>query len=99
MGVAMPADLARYVAPKGSIAVDGVSLTVVDAEADRFSAALIPYTLAHATLGRARRGTLVNLEADVLERYARKDGRITREFLRRAGFVSGPSLTGGAVQD
>ncbi len=85
--VAMPADLARFVAPKGSIAVDGVSLTVVDVESDRFSVALIPYTLARTTLGAARRGTRVNLEVDVLARYARKDGRITKDFLRRAGFA------------
>lgn len=85
--VSMPVDLARYVAPKGSVAIDGVSLTVVDVEADRFSVALIPYTLAHTTLGRARRRTRVNLEADILARYARKDGRITKAFLDRAGFV------------
>lgn len=84
--IAMPVDLARYVAPKGSIAVDGVSLTVVDVEADRFSVALIPYTLARTTLGRARRGSRVNLEADILARYARKNGRITKGFLARAGF-------------
>jgi riboflavin synthase len=52
--------------PKGSIAVDGVSLTVVDALADSFTVALIPHTLAESTLGERKPGDRVNLEADVL---------------------------------
>jgi riboflavin synthase alpha subunit len=85
--VAMPVDLARYVAPKGSIAIDGVSLTVVDVEPDRFSVALIPFTLKETTLGGARRGTRVNLEADILARYARPQAKITKGFLARSGFL------------
>jgi len=85
--VGVPTEFSRYLAPKGSVAIDGVSLTVVDAEADGFTVALIPFTLAHTTLGRARRGTRVNLEADVLARYAKRGGAITRAFLQRAGFA------------
>jgi riboflavin synthase alpha subunit len=81
-----PASFSRYLAPKGSVAIDGVSLTVVGVEADRFSVALIPFTLARTTLGGARRGTRVNLEADVLARYAHGNGPLTKAFLDRAGF-------------
>jgi riboflavin synthase len=61
--------LLRYVAEKGSIAVDGVSLTVVDVAADAFSVALIPHTLRATTLGRKRVGDMVNLETDVVAKY------------------------------
>jgi riboflavin synthase len=67
-----PADLLRQVAAKGSIAVDGVSLTVVEALADRFSVALIPHTLAATTLGRMAIGDAVNLESDVLAKYVER---------------------------
>ncbi len=56
-------------ASKGSIAVDGVSLTIVASEPDRFSVALIPYTLAVTTLGPLRPGGKVNLETDILAKY------------------------------
>ena len=56
-------------ASKGSVAVDGVSLTLVDVEDDRFSVALIPHTLAVTTLGRRKVGDRVNLETDVLAKY------------------------------
>jgi riboflavin synthase len=61
--------LSRQMASKGSIAVDGVSLTIVDAEPDRFSVALIPYTLAVTTLGSLAVGGKVNLETDILAKY------------------------------
>ena len=64
--------LMRQVASKGSIAVDGVSLTVVAAESDRFSAALIPHTLAHTTLGQLQVGDTVNLETDLLAKYVER---------------------------
>jgi riboflavin synthase len=67
--VAMPAELARYVAPKGSIAVDGVSLTVVDPGRDAFTVCLIPTTLAETTLGLRQPGEPVNLEVDVVAKY------------------------------
>ena len=65
-----PRELLRYVVVKGSIAIDGVSLTVVDVTAGAFSVVLIPVTLARTILGRASVGYEVNLEADVLARLA-----------------------------
>jgi riboflavin synthase len=65
----MPARLARQMASKGSIAVDGVSLTLVEVAADRFSVALIPHTLKVTTLGRLQPGDPVNLETDLLAKY------------------------------
>jgi riboflavin synthase len=70
--VEAPPELLRYVVEKGSIAVDGVSLTVVDAGEDCFSVALIPETLERTTLGAAAPGTPVNLEVDVVAKYVEK---------------------------
>jgi riboflavin synthase len=64
--------LALQMAPKGSIAVDGVSLTIVDSQPDRFSVALIPYTLAVTTLGALKVGGKVNLETDLLAKYVQR---------------------------
>jgi riboflavin synthase len=66
---AMPAELARYVAEKGSIAVDGVSLTVAATGPDWFEVGLIPETLRATTLGAKQPGDPVNLEVDVLAKY------------------------------
>lgn len=62
-------ELMRQIAQKGSIAVDGVSLTVIAAEAERFSVALIPHTLAVTTLGNLAIGATVNLETDLIAKY------------------------------
>ncbi|MEU9376821.1 riboflavin synthase [Streptomyces sp. NPDC048255] len=70
--VALPANLSRYVVEKGSITVDGVSLTVVEAAADWFSISLIPTTLALTTLGIKQPGDPVNLEVDVLAKYVER---------------------------
>ena len=67
-----PAELLRYVVPKGSIAVDGVSLTVVECGERSFTVSLIPETLARTNLGEAQPGTQVNLEVDVLAKYVEK---------------------------
>lgn len=67
-----PAELARYMVSKGSIAVDGVSLTLLDVEPRRFSVALIPHTLSATTLGALGVGQRVNLETDILAKYAQK---------------------------
>ena len=64
-----PAELARYIAPKGSVALDGVSLTVNEVEGGRFGVNIIPYTLAHTSLGEARPGQRLNLEIDTIARY------------------------------
>jgi riboflavin synthase len=68
----MPQELARQMASKGSITIDGVSLTLVDVEEDRFSVALIPHTLSATTLGRLKPGDPVNLETDVLAKYVER---------------------------
>ena len=70
--VSMPPTLAKYVVDKGSITVDGVSLTVVEAGEDRFTVSLIPETLARTTLGHRRPGDRVNLETDVIARHVEK---------------------------
>jgi riboflavin synthase len=70
--VSLPADLARYVVLKGSVAVDGVSLTVSALDDESFSVSLIPTTLELTTLGRAAVGALVNLEVDVLAKYVER---------------------------
>jgi riboflavin synthase len=67
-----PPEVAAQVVPKGSVAVDGVSLTVVDVGADRFSVALIPHTLTHTTLGDKSIGAAVNLETDLIGKYVLK---------------------------
>jgi riboflavin synthase len=65
--------LLRYVATKGSIAIDGVSLTVVDVDEHSFSVSLIPETLDRTTLGSVQEGDPVNLEVDIFARYAVRD--------------------------
>ncbi|GAA3490625.1 riboflavin synthase [Streptomyces cremeus] len=70
--VALPAGLSRYVVEKGSITVDGVSLTVVEAGDDYFTISLIPTTLALTTLGVKQPGDPVNLEVDVLAKYVER---------------------------
>jgi riboflavin synthase len=70
--VSLPAGLGRYVVEKGSITVDGVSLTVTEVGADRFSVSLIPTTLKLTTLGHKAKGAPVNLEVDVFAKYVEK---------------------------
>jgi len=92
-----PEALLPEIAPKGSIAIDGVSLTVAALEPPVFSVALIPTTLRETTLGSLAAGDLVNLETDLLAKYVRRaigavadsgaaDARLS-EALRRAGFL------------
>jgi riboflavin synthase len=70
--VSLPADLERYLVAKGSITVDGVSLTIVDVRPDSFTVSLIPETLARTTLGTRQPGDAVNLEVDVVAKYVEK---------------------------
>lgn len=90
------ADLTGQMVPKGSVALAGVSLTLVDVAAGRFSTALVPETLARTTLGELRPGGRVNVELDVLGKYVRgyvagllgRPGEgLTAEKLRESGFV------------
>lgn len=67
-----PKPLMKYIVPKGSIAIDGISLTVVKVKKNEFSVALIPFTLEKTNLGKSRVGDQVNLEADVLAKYISK---------------------------
>jgi riboflavin synthase len=64
-----PAELARYIAPKGSVALDGISLTVNAVAGDRFGINIIPHTLTHTTLDARKPGDRVNLEVDLIARY------------------------------
>lgn len=71
-----PAKLAHFIASKGSIAVDGISLTVNEVEGARFGVNVIPFTREHTTLGKAKVGDPINLEVDILARYV---GRLTEK--------------------
>jgi len=76
-----PSEVLRYVVAKGSIAIDGVSLTAAEVDQRSVTVSLIPETLERTTLGRARPGTPVNLEVDVLAKYVEKlidSGRVAR---------------------
>jgi riboflavin synthase len=93
--VAYPAQLAPYLAEKGSVAVDGISLTLAALSESFFSVAVIPHTAEVTNLRQAASGTRVNLEADVLARYVvralqthgnKGSGAVTEDLLRRAGF-------------
>jgi riboflavin synthase len=91
-----PDALARYVAEKGSICVDGVSITVNRVDGAIFDVNLIPHTLSQTTLGDYQVGRRVNLEVDIIARYLERllsvtlqSGGITRTFLVQHGFVKG----------
>lgn len=68
----LPRKLSRFLVPKGSVAIDGISLTVVEAEAERFSVALIPHTLQVTTLGVREVGDAVNIETDILAKHVER---------------------------
>ncbi|MDR1958968.1 MAG: riboflavin synthase [Planctomycetaceae bacterium] len=68
----VPQELAAQMASKGSVAVDGVSLTLVNCTKDHFSVALIPYTLRVTTLGIRKKGDFVNIETDILSKYVQR---------------------------
>jgi len=70
--ISVPRELARYIARKGSVAIDGVSLTVNDVSGDRFTVNLIPHTIAHTNFGRLHPGAPVNVEIDLLARYVER---------------------------
>ena len=92
-----PDTLARYIAEKGSICVDGVSLTVNTVNGANFDVNIVPHTLAETTLDNLRTGSKVNLEVDLLARYLERimlgegavqsSSVITREFLARHGYI------------
>src|SRR4029077_15633680 len=71
-GVQIPADFARYIVPKGSITIDGISLTVASWKDGVAEVAVIPYTYGHTNLGDRKPGDAVNLEGDVLGKYVER---------------------------
>ena len=90
--------LTKYIPEKGSITINGVSLTVNSCERDRFSVSIIPHTLAVTTLGQLKQGDLVNLEVDMIGKYVEKllsaqgepgagPSRINPAFLAQHGFL------------
>lgn len=93
--ITLPDRIADYVVSKGAIAVDGVSLTVVDVWEDAFSVGLIPTTIEATTLGRRRVGDLVNLEADVFAKYAER--LLARRFGWRAAESAAAEPTAAPV--
>jgi riboflavin synthase len=92
-----PDNLAKYIAEKGSICINGISLTVNEVDGAVFSVNIVPHTLKETTLGEAVVGTKVNLEVDLLARYmerlikgdeaAQSTGGITEELLQKSGFL------------
>jgi riboflavin synthase len=94
----LPPDLSRYVVAKGSIAVDGVSLTVADTNGADFTVALIPTTLAHTTLGTRAPGDTVNLEVDVVAKYVERLVA-PREGTARHGDDADGTAAHGAVEE
>lgn len=93
-----PPGLAKYIAEKGSVCVDGISLTVNEVNGNRFGVNIVPHTLAETTLGETVTGQRVNLEVDIIARYlerlllgdraAESSSAITEEFLRNTGFIA-----------
>ena len=67
-----PAEFAQFIATKGSVALNGVSLTVNEVDGTRFGINIIPYTLTHTTWGDRKPGDLINLEVDLLARYVER---------------------------
>ena len=94
---AVPPEVMRYLVEKGSVAVDGISLTVNRVEGDMFSVAVIPHSLEMTTLNGCREGSQVNIETDLLGRYVERllEGRVTAkndqklnvDFLAKNGFL------------
>jgi len=95
--IEIPAQLSKYIVEKGSVAVDGVSLTVNRCENNQFSVTVIPHTKLKTTFSKLKRGERVNLEVDIIGKYVekltfldsdeyRKESKITEEFLKKHGF-------------
>jgi len=94
--IELPVDLARYVVPKGSIAVDGISLTVGEVTARSFAVYLIPHTLQVTTMGRRAVGARLNLEVDILAKYVERLTAGARSALDRdAGSTAAAWLEAG----
>ncbi|MGI5978683.1 MAG: riboflavin synthase [Oscillospiraceae bacterium] len=88
--ISAPPDILRYVVEKGSVAVDGVSLTVASVTGGEFAVSVIPHTAERTVLGSTRPGSTVNLECDLIGKYVEKllgkTGGLTKEFLAKYDF-------------
>ena len=89
----LPGSHAKYVVHKGSVALDGVSLTVADVRVETFMVALVPHTLAQTTFGDLRVGVAVNIEVDVIAKYAERlllpyQGGVSMQMLKDNGYSS-----------
>jgi len=92
LDIDIPQEFARYVAKKGSVTVDGVSLTINEVSGNTFEVNIIPHTAEATIIGRYAIGTIVNVEVDVLARYlerllARDDKGLSKDFLREHGYA------------
>jgi riboflavin synthase len=91
--ISYPKELGKYFVTKGSVCVEGVSLTLVDVEKNFFSVHLIPYTQKNTTLGIKKNGDSVNIEVDIIAKYVekflntKKETSITLEFLKENGYL------------
>ena len=91
-----PAELSPFIMEKGSIAIDGISLTVFDCKNNRFTVSIIPYTLSHTNLSSRKIGDLINIECDMIGKYVFKacetllkpnEKKPSLDFLRQQGFA------------
>ena len=91
-----PAELSPFIMEKGSIAIDGISLTVFDCKDNRFTVSIIPYTLSHTNLSSRKIGDLINIECDMIGKYVFKacetllkpnEKKPSLDFLRQQGFA------------
>lgn len=86
-----PEAVAKYLTPKGSVAIDGISLTVVDPQGDRFAVAVIPTTLRETVLSSRRPGDPVNMEADMIGKhihhFMHQPGGVSKSFLKEHGYA------------
>lgn len=92
--VEAPLGIRRYIVEKGFIAVDGISLTVVNIDAASFTVSVVNYTLKNTVLGNRKTGDIVNLEIDIIAKYVERFNKssssgITIDFLREHGFITG----------
>ena len=95
--ITAPFSILRGIVEKGSVAIDGISLTVVQADRERFEVSIIPHTMGETILSEKKPGSIVNLENDVIGKYVERllclereekqsESTLTKEFLLRAGF-------------
>ncbi len=91
--ISISPELSRHLVSKGSVAIDGISLTLIDCRAESFSVGVIPHTFKETTLGDKGVGEFVNLETDVIGKYVYKytggasEGNVTEKLLRESGFM------------